>query len=238
MQKGKLTPAYTKKVATALWEQITATLNATPGGAIKTPTQWNKTWRDLRKNVKNKASKEKQYRNGTGGGPPMPPPPPELDKTTDEKFLEILTPIAVEGNEVPDSFFLNVDVILHIIEEKENESNIEIIDENSMEPVAATLTPKKKEKNYPAHCRKHCIKKFKKKSVNSSRLSHSLRNNEKFLMISQQGMSATEKYQKKKLQLLEERFKIKQEYYEKKIKVIENISENVEMIANKIVHIF
>ncbi|XP_030757975.1 uncharacterized protein LOC115883716 [Sitophilus oryzae] len=168
----------------------------------------------------------------------MPPPPPALNKTTDEEILEILTPIAVEGNEVPDSFFLNDDVIFHIIEEKENESNIEIIDEDSMEPVAATSTPKK-ERKITLHIAENTVpKNSRKKSVNSSRLSHSLRNNEKFLMISQQGMSATEKYQKKKLQLLEEHFKIKQEYYEKQIKVIENISENVEMIANNIVHIF
>ncbi|KAK4880826.1 hypothetical protein RN001_008972 [Aquatica leii] len=94
IQKDKLTPTYTKVVANTLWEDVTSALNSIPGGAIKTSTQWNKTWRDLRKNVKNKVSKEKKIRNGTGGGPPMPPPTTESDKTIDEKFFEILTPVA------------------------------------------------------------------------------------------------------------------------------------------------
>lgn len=42
MQKGKFTPTYTKVVANALWEQVTATLNSVPIGAIKTPIQWSK----------------------------------------------------------------------------------------------------------------------------------------------------------------------------------------------------
>lgn len=63
-------------------------------------------------------SKEKKYMNGTGGGPPMTPPPPELDKTMDEKIIEILTPVAVEGNiEVPDAFIFEENITPNVFEE-------------------------------------------------------------------------------------------------------------------------
>ncbi|KAK4885577.1 hypothetical protein RN001_001848, partial [Aquatica leii] len=82
------------------------------------------TWRDLSKKEKNKVSKEKKFRNGTGGGPPMPPPTTESDKTIDENIFEILTAVAVEGNlDVLDLFVISEDITWDINKETPKNMN-------------------------------------------------------------------------------------------------------------------
>ncbi|KAK4874372.1 hypothetical protein RN001_013732 [Aquatica leii] len=209
MQKGKLTPTYTKVVANTLWEEVTTTLNSIPGGAIKTSSQWNKTWRDLRKNVKNKVSKEKKFRNGTGGGPPMPPPTTESDKTIDEKIFEILTPVAVEGNlDVPDPFVISEDITWDINKEQ-------LDDLHTASEVKATVLANKGNIE-------HNI--TKKRYTKSSRLRDSVKNNEKFLMISKQGISSTQDYRQRKLQILQNHYDKKHEYYQEKLQIFKEIS--------------
>ncbi|CAG9768463.1 unnamed protein product [Ceutorhynchus assimilis] len=72
-----------KRLKSTLWKEVSCILNAVPGGANKDWKQWRKAWTDIKKNVKSRISKEKQYSQGTGGGPPLPPPE-EIEKTTEE----------------------------------------------------------------------------------------------------------------------------------------------------------
>ncbi|KAK4884623.1 hypothetical protein RN001_000894 [Aquatica leii] len=244
MQKGKLTPTYTKVVANTLWEEVTSILNSIPGGAIKTSTQWNKTWRDLMKNVKNKVSKEKKFRNGTGGGPPMPPPTTESDKTIDEKIFEILTPVAVEGNlDVPDPFVISEDITWDINKETTKDMNdnedMDIdhdyavkntsgipIKKINLQPQCDDLHTASEVKATVLKTNKENIEHntTKKRYTKSLRLSDSVKNNEKFLMISKQGISSTQDYRQRKLQILQNHYDKKHEYYQEKLKIFKEIS--------------
>ncbi|CAH1114743.1 unnamed protein product [Psylliodes chrysocephalus] len=97
MYTGKLTATYTKEKIIANWKDISNLLNCVPGGPSKEWKQWRKTWVDLKKNQKAKFAGQKKYSEGTGGGPPIPCSP---TNGLEAKLLEIITPVAISGNEI------------------------------------------------------------------------------------------------------------------------------------------
>lgn len=51
----------------------------------------------MKKNIKAKAVKEKNYARGTGGGPPLPPNPESGG--LEEKILSLIPSVTIEGDE-------------------------------------------------------------------------------------------------------------------------------------------
>lgn len=92
LHTGKFTAVFTHAIAQSLWEQITITLNAVPGGGVKDWKQWRKVrvaihnplpcirayliflfqcFHDDQTFAKTKESKQRIHREKTGGGPAM-----------------------------------------------------------------------------------------------------------------------------------------------------------------------
>lgn len=58
------------------------------------------------------------------------PPPEDIEKTTDEKIFEIITPVAIQGNQdVPESEIIFEDIFIENSElaEQTNKSNVSIV---------------------------------------------------------------------------------------------------------------
>ncbi|CAG9822092.1 unnamed protein product [Phaedon cochleariae] len=94
-----LSPMYNKK---NVWNIISERLKelGTNKSALKCDEKWrnmkktyDKTWQDMKSNVKKKVAETRRYERGTGGGPPLP----EVDKEYD-RMKEILDPVAIEGD--------------------------------------------------------------------------------------------------------------------------------------------
>ncbi|CAG9770092.1 unnamed protein product [Ceutorhynchus assimilis] len=191
MYKGKFTSTYTHAVSMVLWKQVASILNAIPGGANKEWTQWRKTWVDLKKQVKNKKSKEKQHIYGTGGGPPLPPTLEDVDKTTDEKIFEIITPVAFEGNrDVPEPQIVFEEFLIPAPADK----NTAAIDTNNvMDTEDATRNAVAINTNHETTPSRSTG--TSKKVTKSGQIGASLRNNQNFLAISEKGIDSTEREQ-------------------------------------------
>ncbi|CAH1108345.1 unnamed protein product [Psylliodes chrysocephalus] len=86
MYTGKLMATYTKEKMIANWKELSNLLNCVPGdmGGFK-------------KNQKAKFAGQKKHSEGTGGGPPI-----HCSSTNglEAKLLQIITPVAISGNEI------------------------------------------------------------------------------------------------------------------------------------------
>lgn len=74
----------------------------------------------------------------------------------------------------------------------------------------------------------------KKKYTKSSRLRDSIRNNNKFLTISQKGITATERYRERKLELLERHYEKKHECYQNNLEALTEIKRILQVILEKL----
>ncbi|CAH0560419.1 unnamed protein product [Brassicogethes aeneus] len=89
------------------------------------------------------------------------------------------------------------------------------------------------------------VKGLKKRYTKSARLTDSIKNNKKFLEISQKGIVSTDTYRETKLQLLKKHYETKANYYQQKIEALKskencneriiNILTNISNAVNKIV---
>ncbi|VEN40528.1 unnamed protein product [Callosobruchus maculatus] len=101
---GRFTAEFTKKVAQTLWEKITSSLNAVPGGSRKSWLQWRKSWQDMRKHVKAKQVAQHKHEKMTGGGPRNVV---SFD-SIDQKILDTISPKEIFGDNsvaVPEILF-------------------------------------------------------------------------------------------------------------------------------------
>uniref|UniRef100_A0A1Y1LE05 Regulatory protein zeste n=1 Tax=Photinus pyralis TaxID=7054 RepID=A0A1Y1LE05_PHOPY len=255
MYKGKLTGTYTNAVAMALWKEVTCLLNSIPGGATKDWKQWRKTWTDIKKNVKSRKTKEQRYSQGTGGGPPLSPPDPETcdDKSIDDKILEIITPVAIEGNEdVPEPDIIFDTIISGRSSETTElpahsstviEESMEILQKNAMpdevgedimlhHDYSLSLPSTSKADPVPVSAKKQPMKGMKNRYTKSARLADSISNNKKFLAISQKGILSTELYREKKLEVMKKHCENKANYYKQKIDASEkHHQENFKVLS-------
>ncbi|CAG9763562.1 unnamed protein product [Ceutorhynchus assimilis] len=195
--------------------------------------------RSERKRRRKGISKEKQYSQGTGGGPPLPPPE-EIEKTTEEKIYEIITPVAIQGNQdvLESEIIFEESSELAETEQTFESNEIDFMDiqevdatqddvtENIENPILyhdyTKLPPEISRPDKIFRAKKEEIQgKVVKRYTKSARLTDFLRNNKKFLDISQKGIVSTNSFRERKLKLLEKHYETESNYYQKKIEAFE-----------------
>ncbi|KAF5303079.1 hypothetical protein FQR65_LT08410 [Abscondita terminalis] len=102
---GKQTNQWTQKALTAEWEEVSQTLNSTPG-ASKDWKGWRKTWHDMRSRTKLKEGNNRRYARGTGGGPPKVEPLTDVE----EDILTIIKTVSIEGHAVEEAEAIEIDI--------------------------------------------------------------------------------------------------------------------------------
>ncbi|CAG9762659.1 unnamed protein product [Ceutorhynchus assimilis] len=210
LQSAKFTKEFTFKKAQHLWNEIALKLNAVPGGAHKEWKMWRKTWQDLKKNVKLKATKDKLYLHGTGGGPENV----TILDNTENTILEMIPKVSTFGEAsvaIPNAYFDFGETEVVVVDEAvmQNKENTDmenwdksIQDQHEMDhgyalqPEPTTSTP--------------LNKKFKV-VTKTRRLEHSLKNCQKLVKVEEAKKDIVENYYKEKIRFYQNRTKYQAE---------------------------
>ncbi|CAH0558662.1 unnamed protein product [Brassicogethes aeneus] len=207
LQNGKFTQTFTFKHARKMWEELTNNLNAVPG-ATKDWKKWRKTWHDMKAATKSKKSSIKRYTQCTGGGPSINT---QLN-TDDEKILDIIGPVAVEGQNVEESLveFDDSDIIVEYseapetvnISETKNNSNNENPQQKPIVP--SVILNNNKENSKPTEQPKLNGSKIPSRKRRIQRLEHTITATEKLSQQTERKILLKEEYYINKLQLYQE----------------------------------
>ncbi|CAH1977884.1 unnamed protein product [Acanthoscelides obtectus] len=175
------------------------------------------TWIDIKKNSKSRLADRKKYQSGTGGGLP----PRHFDNVED-KIMEQITPVCVTGNEnVPDPFVL--EEMPHKLDydycgdlEEDTDMAIEVgqadVASTELKDINASQATSLESLN-PVLNTGTSVKRPHKRVNKTMRLTESIKNNKRFLQLTEESMKSTKNYQTEKLKILKS-------YYETKPNIV------------------
>ncbi|CAH2000025.1 unnamed protein product [Acanthoscelides obtectus] len=192
-------------------------LNALPNGASQDWVQWRKTSRQEKISV--------WYRGQSTS-----------NDNVEDKILGLITPVCVTGNEnVPDPFVL--EEMPHRLDydycgdlEDDTDMAIEVgqadVANTELKGINASQATNLESLN-PVLNTDTSIKRPHKRVNKTMRLTESIKNNKRFLQLTEELMKSTKNYQTEKLEILKSYYEQKIKIENRKVKALEDISNSI-----------